>query len=103
MWDSLHEEVALPFSGTATKAVLLSSVQKVDLPRVEVPFSSFVELRLAELSTDLCGEVDSDDAALSEDCGPQRGNPLPKPRPRMDAYLVSHNVLTLRHRLSLCL
>ena len=59
---------------------------------MEVLFSPFVKHRLAELSTDLRGEVDSNDAALSGDPGLQRGKPLPKPRARMDTYRVSRNV-----------
>ena len=70
----------------------MSSVQKVELLRVEVPFSPFVKQRLAELSANLCEEVDDGDAVLSRNHGLQRGKPLPKPKARMEAYWVSRNV-----------
>ena len=42
MQDSLQEEVTLPSSGAVSKAASLSSVQRVELPKVEVLFSPFV-------------------------------------------------------------
>ena len=57
-----------------------------------MPFSPFVEQRLAELSADLHGEVDGGNAVLSGDHVLQRGKPLPEPKARMEAYWVSHSV-----------
>ena len=92
MWDSLREEVARPSSGVMSKAAPLSSVQRVELPQVEVPFSPFVRQRLAELSTDLCGDVDGNDVAISGDCGLHLWKLLPKPKARVDSYRINRAV-----------
>ena len=55
-------------------------------------FSPFVGKSLAELSTNLCGEVDGDDVMLSGDHGLQRGKLLPRPKARMDTYYINHSV-----------
>ena len=52
--DSLCKELALPSPDMVSKAALLSSVQRVKLPRVDMPFSPFVG---QQISTDLCGEA----------------------------------------------
>ena len=93
MLDSFQEEVALPSSGAVSKAALLSSVQGVELPRVEVLFLPFVGQRLAELSADLCGEVDGNEVAISGDHGLQRGKLLPKPKARMDINCAIFNCM----------
>ena len=59
---------------------------------MEVPFSTFVGQRLAELSADLCGEVDSNKVVLLGDHGIQRGKLLPKPKARMDAYCINGSI-----------
>ena len=91
MQNFLCKDVALPSSGSVLTVVLLSSVERVELDRVEMLFSPFVKERLSELSTDLCGEVNSNNTALSGDHGLQRRKLLPKPRARMVVYRVSCN------------
>ena len=76
-----------------SRAALLSSVQRVELSRVKVPFSPFVGQRLVELSTNLGREVDGNEAALSGDRGLQKGTLLSKPKARMDTSHVNCGVL----------
>ena len=52
-----------------------------------MPFSPFVDQRLAELSADLQGEVDS-----HSDQGLQKGKLLCKLKARMDTYRVGRNL-----------
>ena len=75
-----------------SNAAPLSSIQRVELPLVELPFSPLVGQRLAEhaeLSGDLCGEVDSNDVVLLGECGLRRGKLLPMPKAMMDIYWVN--------------
>ena len=58
---------------------------------MEVPFSPFVGQQLVESSTDLCGEVDGNDVAISGDRGVQRVKLLLKPK-AMDTYRVNHAI-----------
>ena len=77
MRDMLQEDmVSLDM---VPRAAPLSAVQKADLPRVEFPFLPFAVQRLAELSTDLCGEADGHNVVSSGDHGLQKGKLLPKP------------------------
>ena len=76
------------------RVTLLLAVQKAGLLRVEVPLLPFVIQRLAELSADLCGEVDGHEAVPSGDHGFQKGKLLPKPKARMDAYHVNRSVFS---------
>ena len=92
--DTLREDVAPPSLDMAPRVEPLSALHKVDLPCMEVLFSLYVVQRLAELSTDLQGEVDGHDAGLSGDQGLQKGKLLPKPKARVDAYWVSKSVFS---------
>ena len=65
------------------------------LPRVEVLFSPFVRQRLAELSADLCGEVDGNKVAILGDHGLQRRKLLKNPKARMDTYCVNRTLFNL--------
>ena len=65
MPDMLREDVAPPLDAVP-RAEPLSALPKADLPRVEVLFLPYVAQRLAELSAELRGEVDSHDIAQTE-------------------------------------
>ena len=76
------------------RAAPLSTLQKADLPRVELPFSSFVTQQLVKLSADLHGGADSLEVTPSVDHGLQNGETVPTAKARMDAYRVGRNVFS---------
>ena len=79
-------------SGMVSKATPLSAILKAETSKMEVLFSPFVGQRLAELSADLCRDVDGNEVAPLGDCGLSGGKPLPKPKARMDAYRINWRV-----------
>ena len=90
----MREDVAPPSLDMTPRAEPLWAVPRAELPCVEVPFSPFIDQRLAELSVNLWGEVDGHETCFSGDHGLQKGKLLPKPKARMDAYRVGRNVFS---------
>ena len=94
MRDTLQEEVALHSADAVSRAALLSSVQRAELPRVEVLFSPFVSQRLAEVSAEILrGNGWQPGTTPLGDHGLQRGKLLSKSKARMNAYHVNYGVL----------
>ena len=55
----------------------------------------FITQRLTELSAALKVEDDVHESCLLGDSGFEKGKLLPKPKARMDAYWVGHNVFNV--------
>ena len=92
MCDSLYKEVAHQSAEPAPKVAPLLVLQRLEPPKMEVPFSSFVGHKIAQLSGKPHGDCDDWDASAARDKGFRYGKLVSKPKSRMEVYRVNQNV-----------